>query len=292
MPVLRARGREIPLDVPVLMGVVNASPESFSDGGLYATVADQVARAQELVAAGAGIIDIGGESGVTGLAPLSADEEARRVVPLVERLVDAGVVVSVDTWKPAVARAVLAAGAHIVNDVSGLRDPGLADACAEHDAALVVMHTRAEPKHKEFPEYDDVVADVVTFLTELMAEARRRGVPHEAIIIDPGPDFAKTPAQTVEVLRHLDAVAALGPPVLLAVSRKDFIGALTARSPRNRDAGTLAAIAAGIDAGASILRVHDVAAAADFLAVRAALKGEIHVPADLHLPIELRREQG
>ena len=291
MIVLRARDRAIDLTSPVLMGVVNASPESFSDGGLYTTVDQQVARAHELVAAGAGIIDVGGESGVTGMAPLSPQEEIRRVVPLVERLVDAGIVVSVDTWKPAVARAVLAAGAHIINDVSGLRDPTLADACAAADAAIVVMHTRAEPKKKEFPDYDDVVADVVTFLRDRIAEAVGRGVALEGVVVDPGPDFAKTPAQTVAVLRRLDEVVALGRPVLLAISRKDFIGALTQRTPRQRDAGTLAAIGAGVDAGASILRVHDVAAARDYLTVRAALRGETEVPEDLHLPVELRRER-
>src|SRR5262249_51717127 len=147
---------------PVLMGVVNASPESFSDGGVYDTLDRQVARAQQLVVEGAGIIDVGGESGVTGMAPLDPDEEIGRVVPLVERLVACGLIVSVDTWKPAVARAVLDAGAHIINDVSGLRDVGLADACAASGAALVVTHTRAEPKHKDFPDYVDVVADVVT----------------------------------------------------------------------------------------------------------------------------------
>src|SRR5204862_8087803 len=136
-----------------------------------------------------------------------------------------------------------------------------------------------------FPPYDDVVADVVAFLRERIAEAQARGVAVDHLIVDPGPDFAKTPAQTVEVLRHLDAVVALGRPVLLAVSRKDFVGALTPRSPRQRDAGTLAAVAAGVDAGASILRVHDVAAARDFLTVRAALRGERPVPADLHLPV-------
>jgi dihydropteroate synthase len=290
--VLQARDRVISLTSPVLMGVVNASPESFSDGGLYATVDQQVARAEELVAAGAGIIDVGGESGVTGMAPLDAAEEARRVVPLVARLVDAGIVVSVDTWKPVVARAVLDAGAHIINDVSGLRDPALADDCAEAGAALVLMHTRAEPKKKEFPSYDDVVADVVAFLRDRMADAVGRGVPEDAIVLDPGPDFAKTPAQTVAVLRRLDALAALGRPLLLAVSRKDFIGALTQRTPRQRDAGTLAAIGAGVDAGASILRVHDVAAVHDYLTVRAALRGDVAVPDDLHLPVELRRERG
>jgi dihydropteroate synthase len=292
MPILRVRGRLITLDAPVLMGVVNASPESFSDGGLYATVGDQVARAQELVGAGAGIIDIGGESGVTGVEPLSASEEIRRVVPLVERLAGAGIVVSVDTWKPEVAHAALVAGAHIINDVSGLRDPALADACADHRAGLVLMHTRAQPKHKDFPRYEDVVADVVAFLGEQMAEAVERGVPEEAIVLDPGPDFAKTPAQTVEVLRGVGAVVALGRPVLLAVSRKDFIGVVTGRPPRQRDAGTLAAIGEGVDAGAAILRVHDVGAVADFLAVRAVLRGAQDIASDLHLPVELRREPG
>jgi dihydropteroate synthase len=289
---LRAGNRTLELspDRPVLMGVVNASPESFSDGGLYTTLDRQVARAEELVAAGAGIIDVGGESGVTGTAPISAQEEIDRVGPLVERLVIAGMTVSVDTWKPAVGHAVVAAGAHMVNDVSGLRDVALADVCAGGGAALVLMHTRAEPKHKDFPSYDDVVADVVGFLRDRMALATEHGVALDQIVLDPGPDFAKTPAQTVEVLRHLDAVAALGRPVLLAVSRKDFVGALTSRPPRERDAGTLAAVAEGLDAGASILRVHDVAAVADFIAVRAALRGTTPVPADLQLPVVLRRQ--
>jgi dihydropteroate synthase len=291
--VLRARHLELTLGptAPVLMGVVNASPESFSDGGVYATLDGQVARAEELVAAGAGIIDVGGESGVTGTDPLAPDEEIARVVPLVERLVAADITVSVDTWKTPVARAALAAGAHIINDVSGLRDAGLADACADAGAALVLMHTRAAPKHKDFPHYDEVVADVVEFLSDRMETAMAHGVAPEQLVLDPGPDFAKSPAETVEVLRHLDAVAALGRPVLLAVSRKDFIGALTLRPPNERDAGTLAALAAGVDAGASILRVHDVRAAADFLAVRAALRGDRPVPADLHLPVELRRQR-
>src|SRR5262249_59976645 len=155
---------------------------------------------------------------------------------------------------------------------------------------LVLMHTRAEPKHKDFPPYADVVADVVAFLRDRMAMASEHGVGPDQIVLDPGPDFAKTPAQTVEVLRHLDAVAALGRPVLLAVSRKDFIGALTLRPPKERDAGTLAAVADGLDRGASILRVHDVGAVADFLAVRAALRGDRPVGADLHLPVELRRQ--
>jgi dihydropteroate synthase len=275
---------------PLVMGIVNASPESFSDGGAYATLDAQVDRALELVAAGADLIDVGGESGVTGVDPLAAAEEIRRVVPLVERLVAAGAVVSVDTWKAPVAQAVLAAGAHLVNDVSGLRDPALADLCARHDAGLVVMHTRARPKHKEFPHYDDVVTDVIDFLTERAGDAIARGVDRSSIVLDPGPDFAKTPAETVAVLRRLPDLVALGYPVLLAVSRKDFIGALTQRPPRQRAAGTLAAIAEGVDAGATIVRVHDVVATVEFLAVRAALRGERDVATDLSLAVELRKE--
>lgn len=275
---------------PAIMGVVNASPESFSDGGELVGVDAQVAQAERLVEAGAAIIDVGGESGVTNRAALDAGEEIDRVLPLVRRLVAKGIVVSVDTWKVPVARAVLDAGAQILNDVSGLRDPGLASACAETGAALVIMHTRAEPKKKEFPAYDDVVADVVGFLGEKLALAAELGVPADRIVLDPGPDFAKTPAQTITVLRHLDQVVALGRPVLLAISRKDFIGALTERRPRARDAGTLAAVGAGLDAGGAIVRVHDVAAVQDYLTVRAALRGELDVPDDLTLAESLRRE--
>jgi dihydropteroate synthase len=219
-----------------------------------------------------------------------ADEEAARVVPLVERLAAEGVVVSVDTWKASVARAAVEAGAAMVNDVSGLSEPGVADACAASGAALVVMHTRVAPKVKEFPAYDDVVADVVSLLRERVALARSRGVGEDQIVLDPGPDFAKTPAQTVEVLGSLRELAALGRPVLLAASRKDFVGAIVGRTPRERLAGTLAAVGEGVDAGAAILRVHDVPAVRDFLDVRAALRGEREVPADLRLAPELRRE--
>jgi dihydropteroate synthase len=281
---------EIEHGKPLVMGIVNASPESFSDGGRWATPDAQVERALELVAQGADLIDVGGESGVTGVAPVAADEEARRVVPLVERLAAEGVLVSVDTWKPEVARLSLAAGAVLINDVSGLRDPGMADACAEVGAALVVMHTRAAPKVKEFPGYDDVLGDVVEFVRERVDVALERGVEAGRIVVDPGPDFAKTPAQTVAVLRGLGRLAELGRPILLAVSRKDFVGALTNRPPRERSAGTLAAIGAGVDAGAAIVRVHDVAATVDYLAVRAALRGEVDVDPALRLPDELRRQ--
>jgi dihydropteroate synthase len=243
-----------------------------------------------MAAAGAALIDVGGESGATDVPPVSAEEERRRVVPLVERLAAEGMLVSVDTWKPAVARAALDAGASMVNDVSGLLEPRLADACAEAGAALVVMHTRARPKEKTFPHYDDPLADVLAFLRERIGLAGEHGVDEEQIVVDPGPDFAKTPAQSVEVLRRLDALQELGRPILLAASRKDFLGALTQRRPRERLAGTLAAVAEGVDRGATILRVHDVPETRDFLSVRDALRGVVKVSEDLRLEERLRRE--
>ena len=203
-------------------------------------------------------------------------------MPLVERLAGLGAAVSVDTYKPEVAEAAIAAGAVLVNDVSGLRDPALADVCARTGAGLVIMHTRVAPKGTLLdPErYDDVVADVTGFLHERMAVAIARGVDPEQLLLDPGPDFAKTPAQTVAVLRRLDRLHELGRPLLLAVSNKDFVGALTGRPPRERLAGTLAAVAHGVEAGAHVLRVHDVAAAADFLRVRAALRGDYELAPD------------
>ena len=275
-PVLRAAGRALPLQRPLVMGIVNATPDSFSDAGELLTTEARIAHGRELLAAGADILDVGGESASGHRPAVAAEDEIARVVPVVEGLVAAGALVSVDTHKPPVAAAAVAAGAAIVNDVSGLRDPALAEVCAASGAALVIMHTRVEPKGTllDPDRYDDVVADVTGFLRERMAAALAAGVGEEQILFDPGPDFAKTPAQTVAVLRRLDAVLALGRPVLLAVSRKDFVGTLTGREPRGRGAGTLAAIAHGLDAGAHVLRVHDVAATADFLAVRAALRGD------------------
>jgi dihydropteroate synthase len=276
------------------MGVVNATPDSFSDAGLHSSLGQRVELARSLIEAGADMIDIGGESGVTNRPAVDPKEEIERVVPLIERVAgELGALVSVDTYKPAVARAAITAGASIVNDVSGLRDLELADVCAQTGAGLVLMHTRAAPKEKVLdPVYDGrIVQDVEAFLRERIAVAVDRGVALEQLMLDPGPDFAKTPAQTVEVLRHLRDLHALGRPLLLAVSRKDFVGALTGRPPRARLAGTLAAVAHGVDSGAHVLRVHDVAETADFLAVRAALKGETEVDPELRISDGLRREQ-
>ncbi len=280
---------------PLLMGVVNATPDSFSDGGEGKSPADLLKRARGLLAAGADIIDVGGESGVTNRPPVEAREEIARVVPVIERVAgELGARVSVDTYKPAVARAAIAAGAAIVNDVSGLRNPELADVCAETGAALVLMHTRAAPKQKLLDSALDesVVADVERFLGQSVEAACERGMAFEQLVLDPGPDFSKTPAQTVSVLRSLPRLHELGRPLLLAVSRKDFVGAIVSRRPRERLAGTLAAVGFGVNAGAHILRVHDVRAVSDFLAVRAALTGEAPVASSLRLANELRWQQG
>lgn len=278
---IRLRDRTVAVEPgrPLIMGIVNAGEDSFSDAVRLDTLERQVQHGLALVAEGADLVDVGAESGVTYTPPATAGEEAARVVPLVQRLVAEGVSVSVDTWKPEVARAALGAGAVMLNDVSGLRDPALADLAAITGAALVIMHTRAEPKRVAFPDYDDVVADVETFLRERIALARAHGVDDEQIVLDPGPDFAKTPQQTVAVLRDLERLRALGRPLLLAVSRKYFLGAITGRPPAERLAGTLAAAAWAVDAGAAILRVHDVAAVRDALAVKAVLEGRAEVPA-------------
>jgi len=285
---LRDRTLELHPGRPLLMGIVNAAPDSFSDPG-ERTPEALAERAQELVEAGAALIDVGGESGRTDRQAIPVEEEIRRVVPPIERLAEAGIAVSVDTWRAPVARAALDAGAVMVNDVSALSDPPLADACAETGAALVVTHTRVEPKHKAFPEYDDVVADTLALWRERTAEARERGVHAEQLVLDPGIDLAKTPAQSVELLRRLPELSEPGRPLLLAISRKDFIGALTGRPPASREAGTLAALEACVES-ASIVRLHDVAAAADYLRVREALLGKEEVPENLRLDGGLSRE--
>ncbi|HEV3046845.1 MAG TPA: dihydropteroate synthase [Solirubrobacteraceae bacterium] len=292
---LRACGLELRLgERPWLMGIVNASPDSFSDGGLRRTLEAQVALADELLQAGADLIDVGGESASTGKPALDPDEEIRLVAPLVERVAgELGALVSIDTYKPAVARAAIAAGAKVVNDVSGLRDPGLAEVCAQSGAALVLMHTRAAPRERlQDPAlYSDIAAEVLAFLRARVADAVARGVAREQLILDPGPDFAKTPAQTIRLLAEGERLHELERPLLMAISRKDFIGALTGRSPRGRLAGTLAALAHGVEQGAHIFRVHDVAAAHDFLTVRAALAGRGELQETLGLADELRYER-
>jgi dihydropteroate synthase len=303
-PELIVRGRVLDLAEPALMGIVNATPDSFSDGGGHRTTDERVALALDQVAQGATVVDVGGQSGITGVPEVPEEEEIARVAPVVAGLHEHApdVVISVDTYRPAVVEAVLDAGAAIVNDISGLLYPEVARQVADAGAGLVIMHTRARPKHKVlddelYAEGGGVTADVVAFLLQRLEAAVAAGVPEGATILDPGPDFAKTPAQTVEVLRDLDAVAAIGRPMLLALSRKDFVGAITERPPRERLAGTLAAVghvvgrAVGAGAGhpGLILRVHDVAEVADYLAVHAVLAGRADLPEEARLADHLRR---
>jgi dihydropteroate synthase len=287
---LRDRGLDLKPGAPALMGIVNATPDSFSDVQGEKPIDTLVERALALAAAGAAIVDVGGESGRTDREAVSVDEEASRVVPLVERVAAEGIAVSVDTWRAPVARAALDAGAVLINDVSGLSDPEIVSACAASGAGLVITHTRVAPKTRAYPAYDDVVADVLGLLTERATAAAERGVERDQLLLDPGFDIAKTPANSVELLRRLPELAALGSPLLLAISRKDFVGALTGRRPRDRDAGTLAAVEPALDAAVgTVLRVHDVAGVADFLAVRAALRGDAEAPI-APLDDALRRE--
>ena len=286
--ILRLRDRELDLSRPVVMGIVNATPDSFSDPQ-GPKEPDQLAEhGVQLAEDGAAIVDVGGESGRTDTEAVPVEVEIERVVPVIERMAAAGVLVSVDTWRGPVARAALQAGAHMINDVSGLSDESVATACAEAGAALVITHTAAPPKTKVFPHYDDVVASVRQFLEERAAAACAAGVDEERVVLDPGIDIAKSPAESVELIRRLPELAQLGRPLLLAVSRKDFIGALTERPPAARDAGTLAAVGAAADGGANIVRVHDVAGTHDFLRVHDALRHG--TDEDLALAPELRRE--
>jgi len=269
---LQARGRAwtFPRERPLLMGIVNASPDSVSDSVRH----DPIAHGRALAAAGAEIVDVGGESGRTDRPPVDAEEEIARVEPAIRALAAEGIAVSVDTHRAEVAAAALEAGAAIVNDVGGMREPGIAELAANAGAALVVMHTRAAPKEEHFPGYDDPVADVTAFFEERIAVARDAGVADDQLVLDPGLDYAKTPEESIEVLRRLGELRAFERPILLAVSNKYFVGMVTGRAPDARLAGTLAALGHGVDLGAAIARVHDVRAASDFLAVRAALRSD------------------
>ena len=256
------------------MGIVNATPDSFSDAGLHPTLPRQVDLAMRQVTDGAAILDIGGESASPRTRQLGEEEEIARVVPLIEAVrARCDVTISVDTYKARVARAAVEAGASLVNDISGLRDLELARLCAERRVSLVIMHNRGVPKQYllDADLYEDVVQDVVDFLQERIAAAVACGLIRDPDRSGSGPDFSKTPAQTIEVLRNLAAIKALGHSVLLPISRKDFIGALTSRRPRERLPGTLAALAHGIACDVDLVRLHDVAAGRAFIEARLAL---------------------
>jgi dihydropteroate synthase len=257
-----------------IMGVVNVTPDSFSDGGTFDDDAGAVRHARRLVEEGAAIVDIGGESTRPGAAPVPAEEELRRVVPVVEGLAALGLDarISVDTMKLEVARAAVDAGATYVNDVTAFRhEPELAGLVADRGLECCLMHMLGEPRTmQQDPRYDDVVSDVKAFLEERLAAAVAAGVPEERVQLDPGIGFGKTLEHNLELLRRLDEIAAIGRPVVLGTSRKSFIGRITGRDVAGRVHGTVATCVLGYERGARVFRVHDVAAVHDGLSVAAA----------------------
>jgi dihydropteroate synthase len=260
---------------PSVMGVVNVTPDSFFDGGVSLRPVDAIASARRMVEDGAAIVDVGGESTRPGSEGVSADEELRRVVPVLEGL--AGLPVSIDTSKAEVARRALALGAELVNDVTALRgDPGLAEVVAEADAYLCLMHMRGEPRTMQAdPRYDDVAAEVAAFLEERLAFAVAAGIPEERICLDPGIGFGKTADQNFELVRRLDVLLALGRPVLVGFSRKSSLGRILgdAKATTGSLSASLAAAVAAYERGATILRVHDVRETVEALTVAQAVGG-------------------
>jgi len=258
-----------------LMGVVNVTPDSFSDGGLYLDPAAAVAHGRELAGAGAEILDVGGESTRPGAEPVAAEEELRRVVPVVEGLRGLDCEVSVDTSKAPVAAAALDAGATIVNDVTALcGDPEMASLCAERGATVVLMHMRGDPRTmQEDPRYGDVVAEVKAFLAERLEAARAAGVTTERVWLDPGIGFGKTAAHNMELLRRLGELRELGRPLVIGTSRKSFIGKVDGSAAGERLGGTIASSVLAAAEGAEVLRVHDVAEVRQALAVATAILG-------------------
>jgi dihydropteroate synthase len=257
------------------MGVINVTPDSFSDGGEYLHPEIAVARGVALAAEGAGLLDVGGESTRPGSEGVTAEVELERVLPVIRGLREAtGVPISIDTSKAAVAEQAIAAGAAFVNDVTALRaDPGMARVVAEAGVPVCLMHMRGTPRTmQDDPRYDDVVAEVAAFLAERVQFAEDAGIARDSICVDPGIGFGKTVAHNLTLLKRVDALAVLGKPVLIGPSRKRFIGELTGAPPAERLAGTLAACALAAQAGAHVLRVHDVAAVRQAVRVAEAIR--------------------
>ena len=293
MPQLTARGLNLDITRPLIMAVINATPDSFSDAGKYATVEARMERTKEVLDQGADILDIGGQSAITGVPEISEDEEIERITPVIQWVAaNTNAIMSIDTYRPKVAAAALEAGAHIINDISGLLHPELANVVAQHNAGYILMHNRGRPKVRltDANLYDDVVADVLEFMDDRFALLQAAGVTKQQVIVDPGPDFAKTPAQTVEVLQKISRLLEYRRPVLFPVSRKDFIGAITGRPPRERLAGTLAAIAHTLTLTRSgIYRVHDIQEVRNFIDVWDVLQGHQELGAEVLLDRSLWR---
>jgi dihydropteroate synthase len=272
---LRCGDKTLDLSRPLVMGVVNVTPDSFSDGGRFLALDAAVAHGVRLAEEGAALIDVGGESTRPGAGPVALEEELRRVVPVIERLRAATpAVISVDTAKPEVMRAALAAGAGLVNDVYALRAPGALDAVAASGCALCLVHMQGEPRTMQAaPRYTDVVGEVRAFLGERVAACRAAGVAAQRIVIDPGFGFGKTLEHNLTLLRHLRELTAGERPVLVGLSRKSMVGTLTGRPPGERANGSVALAVVAALAGARIVRAHDVAATVEALQVVAAVMG-------------------
>lgn len=259
---------KLSLERPLIMGVVNVTPDSFSDGGLHADAAAAIAHARRLIGEGADLVDIGGESTRPGAAPVPLEEERRRVLPVVEALSGGTVPVSVDTRKPALMREVIAAGAAMVNDVTALSSPQALEALADAGVGVCLMHMLGEPgTMQDNPVYEDVVREVRDYLAARVAAATAAGIARERIVADPGFGFGKTLEHNLALLRSLGDLRGLGVAVLAGLSRKAMIGRLTGREPRDRLHGSVAAALVAVRNGAHIVRVHDVAATRDALAV-------------------------
>ena len=270
VPTLDCAGRALKLDRTRVMGIVNVTPDSFSDGGDHASTDAAVAHALKLAAEGADLLDVGGESTRPGAQEVPLEEELRRVVPVIERLArQTGLPISVDTCKPEVMRAAVQAGAGMINDVCALRREGALEAAAARGGPVVLMHMPAEPRSmQDDPRYDDVVAQVHRFLAERIFAAELGGIPKKNLVADPGFGFGKTTVHNLELLARLDRFAELGVPVLAGLSRKRSIGELTGRqAPAERAAGSVAAHLLAAQRGARIVRVHDVAVTVDALKV-------------------------
>lgn len=273
-PQLDCNGRILRLDLPRVMGIVNVTPDSFSDGGAHDDVDAAVAHGVKLVEEGADILDIGGESTRPGADEVAVDEELRRVIPVIERLAkQVSVPISIDTSKPEVMRAAVAAGAGMINDVCGLRREGALDAAASLGVPVVLVHMQGEPRSmQDAPVYDDVVAEVHRFLAERIFVAEMAGIAKKNLLVDPGFGFGKDTRHNLQLLAQLQRFTELGVPVLAGLSRKKTIGELTGRAePRERAAGSVAAHLIAAQRGAMLLRVHDVAATVDALKVWNAL---------------------
>jgi dihydropteroate synthase len=273
--ILRCRGQTLDLGEPKVMGVLNVTPDSFSDGGRYASLEAAVAHGVRLAQEGAAVIDVGGESTRPGAEPVSVDEELARVLPVIQRLRSAtSVIVSIDTSKPEVMRAAAEAGAGLINDVRALRAHGALETAAASGCAVCLMHMQGQPRTmQQSPSYADVVAEVRAFLAERVAAARAAGLAADQILVDPGFGFGKSMAHNLTLLRHLRQITAGDAPVLVGLSRKSLIGTLTGRTGSERIHGSIALAVLAVASGARIVRAHDVAATVDALKVTAAVIG-------------------